>query len=515
MDEKNPVDVAFFEQMTPVVESVSRLLQKACVPCLNGDLARAIEGVGRAAHVIATAQLLDPEDLELWHGFARHLIHMWVLPTHWEALVRLLRIYPWDAQTHSHLLHGLHFLPETPATSLARQHRRWAQRHGRIEPWPQQGLLDDRPDRRLRVGYLSPDFRCHCVAQFMMPVLAAHDRSQFVLVGYSDVPPNRRDAITDEIMGQFDVAHDICEQSNDDVAQRIRNDRIDILVDLAGHTHPQRLPLFAGRVAPVQVTYLGYPNTTGLTQIDYRLTDHILDEPGADDNYSETLWRLERCFACYRVPSEAPEVCEPPVLQGNGITFGAFVGSEKHNPQVVSLWAQILQRNPGSRLLLRFKDAEQGVIQQQCREAFTRCGIARDRILFDGFRPYVDHLAQYGQIDIALDTFPWSSHTSLCEVLWMGVPVVTWCGDMAVSRMGASVLHHLGQDAWVAHNAQQYVEIATQLVQDVPGLVETRRTLRQRMQTSAVCDGPGQARALEAAYRQMWQLHVKGVSLHA
>ena len=492
------------EQMTAVVEPVSLLLQQACGPCLCGDLAGAVDLIDQAGMTVAEAQVLEAPDLQLWQGFARHLVTMWALPNHWEILIKLLRSYPWEAQTHSHLLHGMHFLADTDMETLAEQHRRWARLHVHDVTLCQPPASRRDPDRPLRIGYVSPDFRVHCVAHFFEPLLQAHDRSRFVILGYGNVPPSSRDELTGRLASEFDQYRDIWGQNDRDVVEQIQSDRIDILVDLAGHTHHHRLGVFAAKPAPIQVTYLGYPSTTGLETIDYRITDTLVDEAESDRRYSETLVRLNTCFACYRAPEFAAATSEPPVLQRGHVTFGSFVGAAKHNPMVVSLWSQVLAANPGSTLLLRFQGAEEGLIQQQCRGAFARHGIAPERIQFDGLRAFAEHLNQYRHIDIALDTTPWSSHTSLCEALWMGVPVVTWAGPSAVSRLGASVLDHLGTRQWVAHSARQYVETAFGLARDVSALVTLRHELRQRMQDSALCDGSAQARAIEAAYREMW-----------
>jgi len=241
-----------------------------------------------------------------------------------------------------------------------------------------------------------------------------------------------------------------------------------------------------------------------MRQIDYRFTDRVADHANQQRFYVEKLIRLDTCFACYR-PSALPiEVSEPPVLRQGYITFGAFIGSEKHNPVMVSLWADLLEANPEARLLLRFQVAHEGLVQQQCREAFGRRGIDPGRIVFDGGRGPADHLLVYNQIDIALDTYPWNSHTSMCEALWMGVPVITLTGKTFVSRMGRSVLDRLDLVFFSASSPGEYVKKATALAQDADALAKLRATIRARMCNSVICNAKAQAREMEDAYRNMW-----------
>lgn len=486
------------------IDEISVLLQGACQPCLHGDIDGASDCIKRAVLCLTADSQLDPDDILLWAIFARHLVHMWMLPTNWELLCRLLRMYPWDALTHSHLLHCQHYLPDIDPKIIANQHRRWARLHtAYIQESKGFSNLPD-PERKLKLGYVSPDFCTHCVAFFFESLLDGHDRERFELVGYGNVPDARRDAVTGRLAAKFDQYHDIWEMDDQHVIELIQKENIDILVDLAGHTPHNRLSLFAHRPAPVQVSYLGYPHTTGLQQIDYRITDSVADHTDQQSFYTEKLIRLDTCFACYR-PADLPiNVSPPPALRQGHITFGAFTGSEKHNPKMVSMWADLLEVNPEARLLLRFRVADQGLIQQQCREAFVRRGIDAGRIAFDGVRELPNHLLFYSKIDIALDTYPWNSHTSMCEALWMGVPVITLTGNSFVSRMGRSVLEHLDLAFFSASSPKEYIKKATALAHDTDALTKLRSTLRERMRSSVLCNPQAQAQAVEKAYRDMW-----------
>jgi len=430
---------------------------------------------------------------------------MWMLPTNWELLCKLLCIYPWDAAAHSDLLLCLHYLPGLDSENITLQHRRWARIHTADIREMNDHANDPDPDRPLRIGYVSPDFCTHCVATFFESLLDGHDRVHFSIWGYGNVPPERRDGSTQRLISKFDCYRDIWALDDGPVIELIQKDGIDILVDLSGHTRLNRLRLFAHRPAPIQVSYLGYPHTTGMEQIDYRFTDSMADQEDQQAFYAEQLIRLDTCFACYRPPDLPLELAQPPVLKQGHITFGAFIGSEKHNPVTVSMWADLLERNPQAKLLLRFRVAQDGLVQQQCREAFVRHGIAPERIVFDGMRRPADHLLVYNQIDIALDTYPWNSHTSLCEALWMGVPVVTLTGSTFVSRMGRSVLDRLELGFFATVSQDEYVKKATALAQDTNALSQLRATLRARMYNSVICNAPAQARAIETAYRDMWR----------
>lgn len=487
-----------------VIKRVSELLQTACQPCLAGDYAAALGFLEQAVALINEEDALDGDAVQLWRGFARHLVYSWMLVSRWELLVRLLRLFPWDTPTMSLLLHAMHFLPEVDRGALAQWHRRWGERFSPSESAPESMPHPD-PERRLRIGYLSPDFRAHCVATFLEEVLKAHDRTVVEVFGYGNIPPEQCDAVTERMASSFDAYRDIWAMDNEAAVGQIRGDDIDILVDLAGHTHNHRLEVMAQRPAPIQVTYLGYPNTTGLSQCDYRITDGQVEPTDSESLYTENRYTLDTCFACFTPPLGVSEVSDPPVIQGGSISFGSFVGSAKHNPALLACWARILKETPNSRLLLRFQDADQGVVQQQCRQTFAHLGVDPARIHFDGVRSYAEHLASYGQVDIALDSFPWSSHTSLCEALYMGVPVISLRGNSFVSRMGHSVLYHVGLEGFSADSETAYVEKAVSLARQPETLVRLRRNLRTLLVNSVVCDAKRQARALEEAYRVMWR----------
>jgi predicted O-linked N-acetylglucosamine transferase (SPINDLY family) len=290
------------------------------------------------------------------------------------------------------------------------------------------------------------------------------------------------------------------------VVDRIINDRIDILVDLAGHTADNRLKVFAHKPAPVQVTWLGYPNTTGLGTIDYRLTDAIADPQGeADRLHSERLIRLDQGFLCYQQDADTPAVSPPPSFEQGYITFGSFNNMTKVTPRVIKTWATIMKEHAGSHLLLKAKQLGDERTRKRFEKLFAAEGISQERFdMFNRFPSQADHLGFYSRIDIALDPFPYNGTTTTCEALWMGVPVITLRGDRHAGRVGASILHRVGLDDLVASSDCEYVRLGLALAEDPGRLAELRADLRRRLQESVLMDSRRFTRRLEETYRRMW-----------
>jgi predicted O-linked N-acetylglucosamine transferase (SPINDLY family) len=361
------------------------------------------------------------------------------------------------------------------------------------------------PERRLRVGYVSPDFREHSVSAFLDPVIAGHDRRWFEVFCYAEVV--RPDDTTARFRGLSDGWCSTLGMTDGAVAGRIRDDGIDILVDLAGHTAGNRLRVFAERPAPVQVTWLGYPNTTGLSAMDYRLSDAVADPAGeADALHSETLVRLANGFLCFAPPADAPEVGETPALATGQVTFGSFNNLAKVTPDVVEAWADILNRIPNSRLVLKSRPLADEKTRERYLEMFGAHGVDPGRVeLCSWIASKSGHLGAYERLDIGLDPFPYNGTTTTCEALWMGVPVVTLGGDRHAGRVGASILARVGLAGLVAETKADYVEQAVALAGDLDRLSALRGGLRSRMEKSPLCDAGGFARDIEAAYREMWR----------
>jgi protein O-GlcNAc transferase len=364
---------------------------------------------------------------------------------------------------------------------------------------------DKNPDKRLRIGYVSADLRSHSVAFFLESILAARNQREFEVLCYSNSVA--ADTTTARLRALVDGWRDIAGLDDEQAAALIRSDAIDILVDLAGHTKANRLPLFTRKPAPIQITYLGYPDTTGIEAIDYRLTDEWADPPGQTEHlHSEQLVRLPDGFLCYQPPSSCPPVGPLPLLLSGRVTFGSFNNLAKVSPTVIGYWAAILAAVPGSRLLLKSKALADSGTRKYIHQQFCAHGIEAGRVELVGWTPArVDHMALYSEVDVALDTFPYHGATTTCEALWMGVPVVTLAGPVHVSRVGVSLLHAAGLAELIAESPQEYARKAAELVADTGRLAALRGDLRERLRASRLTDAQRITASIEVAYRDMWR----------
>ncbi len=424
---------------------------------------------------------------------------------------RALQMKPESAMIHSSLVVYIQYdLGSTPA-EIFEEHRRWNQVHAvplgdRIKPHTN----DRSPERRLRIGYVSPDFREHSVPFFFEGLLSAHDRERVEVFCYADLL-RKPDPVSERLKALSDHWINITGMGDEPLAERIREDRIDILVDLAGHTAGGRLLVFARKPAPVQVSYLGYPNTTGLDAIDYYITDVHLDPPGTSEQYfSEQLIRLPQTFACYRAPQDAPPVGILPARSNGYVTFASFNTLPKINERVIQTWAKILSALPESRLLISARGMQIASVADRMREAFSRHGIDPQRLRFEGYRDQKEYFATHNEVDLLLDTFPVNGHTITCHALWMGVPAISLAGDRHSGRLGASVLKNLGLPELLASSIDEYVRIAVELASDLPRLEMLRSTMRDRMLRSALMDEKKLANQIEDAHRSMWRKYVSG-----
>jgi protein O-GlcNAc transferase len=366
-------------------------------------------------------------------------------------------------------------------------------------------VRDADPGRRLRVGYVSPDFCSHSCSYFLVPPLAAHDRAAVEVFAYGDVAVP--DGVTAAFRGLVGNWRDTAGLDDAAFAARVKTDEIDVLVDCAGHTKGNRLAAFAHRPAPVQVTWLGYPDTTGLDAFDARIVDALSDPPGpADGRASEPLARIAGGFLAYMPPPFAPPVAPLPMAARGTPTFGSFNNLPKVTARTLDLWAGALRAVPGARMVVKARGLDEPELRTRLLDGFASRGVPADRIEPVGFTGAIqDHIARYAAIDVALDTTPYNGTTTTCEALWMGVPVVTLEGDRHAARVGASLLGHLGAGAWVARDPASFATIAAGLVADTAQLAAIRSGLRARMAGSALCDGVRLARGLEALYRRLWQ----------
>ncbi|HEX8913330.1 MAG TPA: tetratricopeptide repeat protein, partial [Humisphaera sp.] len=382
---------------------------------------------------------------------------------------RALALRPSADKTHSNLLLTLNYSRKLSPQALFDEHLNWARQHARplAAEW-RPHANDPSPERPVRIGYVSPDFRRHSVNFFLEPLLARRDRQNFHVTCYSDVL--RPDDVTDRIRAGADHWRDVRGLSDAEAAEQVREDAVDILVDLAGHTGTNRLGVFARRPAPVQVTYLGYPNTTGLEAIDYRVTDEAADPTGQTERlHAEHLVRLPS-FLCYAPPPEAPPVSPPPSAAAGGrITFGCFNVLAKVTPEAIGLWARIMAALPGSRMVMkdRLGSLAYPARRRYVQDIFAYHRVNPDRLdLLGREQSFADHLAAYSKVDVVLDPFPYNGTTTTCEALWMGVPVIALAGNRHAARVGVSILTAAGLTEFIAPNAEAYARAAVTLAKD-------------------------------------------------
>jgi predicted O-linked N-acetylglucosamine transferase (SPINDLY family) len=413
-----------------------------------------------------------------------------------------IALHPEGPSAYANLVLALHYVPGVSNALIAETTRRWAasiRRRPRRSPWP------NHPDlgRRLRLGYVSGDFRSHPVAYFFESVLAAHDRDAVEVFCYSNVATP--DATTDRIAVIADHWRSIAALEDGEAARMIASDEIDILVDLSGHTAGNRLTLFATRPAPIQCTWLGYAGSTGLAEIDYIIADRFVLPPDEASFCSERSFLLPHSYLCFTPPETDIEVGPLPALAGESITFGCFNNLLKINDAVIDLWSALLDAVPNARLFLKTAQLASPDICDGLEAEFAARGIATERLILAPASPREELLAAYNHVDIALDPFPFGGGTTTLEALWMGVPVITLRGSRFVGRIGESILTTLGLPDLIADNAPDYLLKTVRLAAALPRLAALRQSLRARLIESPLCDAARFAGDLEAGYRAMWE----------
>ena len=416
---------------------------------------------------------------------------------------KALAIKPDYAGARSNLLFTL-LSSMVDLDTVYEEHCRWEKSHA-MQHQPLQHQCDGDADKRLRVGFVSADFRTHSVGYFLEAPFSSYDRERMTIYCYSN--SHLEDETTARLQPLVKEWRNIVGWADEKVIDAIQADEIDILVDLSGHTRGNRLTVFARKPAPIQVTWLGYPSiTTGLTAIDYRLSDEVADPPGVADTLCvEQLIRLPNGHHCYHPSADAPEIGPLPMTSNRVITFGSFNNLTKITPEVVDSWVDILQAVPRSRLLLKNASLDSPGVRERYMSLFA-ASIEPERIIFKAWLPSRQaHFALYNEVDIALDTFPFNGVTTTCEALWMGVPVVTWRGDRHSARLGASLLTRVSLEDLVASDINGYVTTAVTLAGDPKRLEGLRLGLRDRMRASPLCDGVGFAHDLESMFRNAWR----------
>ncbi len=472
-----------------------------------GNLLKEIGDTDAAIEIYRAGLALLPNDPVTYNNLAVAYKDQGLLSDSIAAYRRSIELNPTIVEVHSNLILTLFFDPDTEPATIEAEQRRWNRLHlDPLKPQHQPHANDRSPDRRLKIGYISPDLRDHVVGRALLPVFERHDRTQFELVCYAGC---QRDAVSERFVARNDVWCEIGGRSDEQVAAQIRADRIDILVDLSLHTSDNRLGVFARKPAPVQVSWLGYPGTTGLETIDYRLTDSYLEPPGAESAASlETPFRLPDCWTSYEPPTGFPAVSELPAPRCGHVTFGSYNNFCKINPRVMEVWTQILLAVKDSRLMLLTKS---GSHRKWAGDFLRDHGVDPQRLDFFDYisagegLPQGGFLRRYEQIDIALDTFPYNGMTTTCDALWMGVPVVSLVGKVSLGRAGLSLLSNAGLPELAVATPEEYVQTAVRLAGDLPRLAAMRASLRARMQACPLLDEERFARNVEAAFRTMWR----------
>ena len=413
-----------------------------------------------------------------------------------------VQLNPQFAHGWSNLLFNMNFVASFSAEQILAEHLKWAREVAREVPKPQAARpsREGLPGRRLRIGYVSADLRDHPAGRFMLPLLANHDRSRFEVFCYADIV--RVDHVSERLRAHTDTFRQTIALTDAQLLEQIRGDRVDILVDLSVHSAGNRLLVLAKKPAPIQVTYLGYPGTTGLSAIDYRLTDQFLDPPNESRPfYSERSMHLRTTYWCYCEIINAPPARELPMASNGQVTFGCLNSFAKVSAPALQTWAELLARVPRSRLIVH---APAGPHRDRALHIFHQRGISDDRVEFVPRMSIEEYFAAFGRIDIALDPFPCPGGTTTCDGMWMGVPVITLAGDCAARRGGVSLMSLIGLPDLIADTAAQYIEVASALAGDSDRLSDLRRTLRERMRRSPIMGEREFARDVERCYLEMW-----------
>lgn len=471
------------------------------------NLGQVLGELGRCEESLACFQMLAeayPERAETHDAMAATLLTSADAAGARAECLRALELLPDGAAVHSRALGCEQYLPGTSEATLATSHAEWNRRHAvplHVARLPHVNQRD--PERRLRWGFVAPEFGDNPVGYFLIRTLEALDPLQAEVFCYADrTHPEPLTARFQRVARQW---RDAGGASDEALAEQIRNDQVDVLFDLAGHTADNRLLVFARKPAPVQIAWAAYPGTTGLDAMDYLIADPRQIPVGCEQHYREQVLRLPESYVCYAPPDDAPEVGSLPALRNGYVTFGSFNNPLKISTATASAWGAILRRVPGARLRLKYFGLDQASPRERVLSLLLAEGIGLERIQMEGGSPRLDLLAAYRQIDVALDTTPYSGGLTTCEALWMGVPVVTLPGDTFAGRHAASHLAAAGLEAWIAPTREGYLETAIDWASDLNRLAEWRAGLRARVQASPLCDGRRLARHLERLVREAWR----------
>ena len=493
-------------QLSDALSWYEKILENQPNALVANEIATIYQKLGRYSKVIEYRQKAvqaEPDNIGIWSNYAVDLIVLGKPAEGIDLLRRAAERNPAHPSIHSNLLWYANYLPGHDAGQLFEDHKRWGQTHAPPYLARTSHANDPDPDRRLRIGYICPDFRGHPTSNTFEQFLRGHDRNVVEVYGYGNVA--RPDEFTAQLKRRFDHYSNVYGTADDALAEQIASDRIDILVEIGGHVADNRLLAMARKPAPIQVDYGGI-NTTGMEQVDYRLSDRLLSPPHLQKFFVEELVCLPGGLYCFRPPDYAPPVAPLPAERKGYVTFGSFNGALKTNAYVVSIWAEVLKANEGSRFLLKIGGGNDELLSEYYLAMFERFGVDRERIRIHNWKLPVEHLKLYGEVDIVLDTYPVNGAMTMLEGLWMGVPAISLVGKQGfLSRMGLSILSRIGLEFFAVSTPAEYVAKATALAQNLPALAKIRASMRQRMECSPLRDAKAFARGLEGAYRMMWR----------
>ncbi|CAN5505963.1 tetratricopeptide repeat protein [soil metagenome] len=453
-----------------------------------------------AAACYREAVRLKPDFADAWSNLGTNLTEAGQTDEAIVSLKKSLEVRPNASPIHSNLLLTLNYTSSLKPDQVSEEHRHWAARFvpGEVRHCPPR---DKDPERKLNIGYVSADFRGHTVAGFIELLLKNHDRKHFTVTAYANQP--RFDDVSERMKKAADRFHPIIGLSDTAAFEQIRHDEIDILIDLSGHTAGNRLELFGRKPASLQMTLFGYPNTSGLRAMDYRITDEISDPPGQTEHlYTEKLLRIEALAWAYNPPENAPAVTPLPALKNKSLTFGCLNNPAKISDVCLETWAKLLAAIPDARLVLLAGQSAHGA--QRLQKRFTEAGVGHERLELVFRLPPGEYFEAHQLIDMMLDPFPYNGGVTTCDALWMGVPVLTVAGDSYVSRQGASILTHVGVSEFVADSPAKLIELAHMWAENKEWLADIRTGLRSQVAKSPVGDAKQYIWGLESGYRRAW-----------
>jgi len=474
-------------------------------PVLEMNLGAIHHGRGEideASACYARALERRPDYGEAWLNYGNAALYSGDADTAVARFDRALQSGPHLDKALANIVYALSYAANASPAEIRRRAEEWDRRFALPRVAPGLAFADRDPRRPLRIGYVSPDLANHPIGHFMVGVLAHHSRDRFDVTVYSERPVE--DDLSARMKKDASAWHKTAGMSDAALIAQIVGDRIDILVDLAGHTSGNRLRVFSAKPAPVQLTWMGSVGTTGLSAMDGLIADRFHVPAGCETGYVERVFRLPNSFLSFTPVEQAPAVGPPPVLRNGYVTFGCFSNPAKINPPLIQAWAEILRRTPGSRLRLQYRWMNSSLNRSRLETGFAAYGIGRDRLSIEGEAGHAQLLAAYNEIDIAFDTSPYSGGATTLEALWMGAPVVTWPQARFASRHAYSFLSVLGLDRLIAYDLAGYIDTACRLAVDLETLQGLRSTLRNLLRRSPLCDTEGFTGDLEGLYREAW-----------